>query len=31
MKMIDSLIRDELGYYKEIFKSEGLAGLLGRF
>ena len=28
MRMIDSLIREELGYYKEIFREKGLAGLL---
>lgn len=28
MKMIDSLIRDELAYYKQIFKEKGLSGLL---
>lgn len=28
MRVIDSLIQDELGYYKEIFKKEGIAGIL---
>ncbi len=28
MRMIDSLIRDELGYFKDIFEKEGLSGLL---
>jgi hypothetical protein len=25
---IDQLIRDEVGYYKEVYKEEGLEGLL---
>lgn len=28
MQMIDSLIRDELGYYKRIFQEQGISGLL---
>ena len=28
MQVIDSLIRDEIGYYKDIFREEGLEGLL---
>lgn len=28
MEVIDELIRDELGYYKQIFKEQGLQGLL---
>ena len=28
MRMIDSLIRDELGYYKRIFREQGIRGLL---
>ena len=28
MRMIDTLIRDELGYFKSIFETEGLSGLL---
>ena len=28
MKVIDQLIRDEIGYYKEIFEKEGIRGLL---
>lgn len=28
MRAIDELIKDELGYYKKIFKNEGLKGLL---
>lgn len=28
MQVIDSLIQDEVGYYKEIFEEEGLRGLL---
>ena len=28
MRMIDDLIRDEIGYYKDIFKDEGIGGLL---
>ena len=30
MRVIDSIIQEEIGYYKEIFKKEGLKGLLGR-
>ena len=28
MRMIDSLIREELGYFKRVFEEEGLSGLL---
>ncbi len=28
MQVIDELIRDELGYYKTIFKEQGIGGLL---
>ena len=28
MRVIDELIQDEIGYYKEIFKREGIDGLL---
>ena len=28
MSVIDGLIQDEIGYYKEIFKEEGMKGLL---
>ena len=28
MQVIDELIRDELGYYKMIFKERGISGLL---
>lgn len=28
MRMIDELIRDEIGYYKQIFREKGLQGLL---
>jgi len=28
MRMIDGLIQEELGYYKDIFREEGLSGLL---
>ena len=28
IKMIDSLITDELGYYKNIFREKGLGGLI---
>lgn len=28
MEVIDELIRDELGYYKQLFKEEGIKGLL---
>ena len=31
MKVVDRMISDELSYYKEIFKKEGLKGLLGSF
>ena len=31
MSVIDSLIRGEIGYYKEIFKEEGVTGLLEAF
>ena len=31
MQAIDGLIQSELGYYKEIFKKEGIAGLLNGF
>lgn len=30
MRMIDELIRDEIGYYRDIFKKEGIEGLLGQ-
>lgn len=30
MRVIDSIIQDEIGYYKEIFKEEGLKGILGK-
>ena len=30
MRMIDSLIEDEVRYYKQIYQQEGLQGLLGR-
>ena len=30
MKMIDDLIRDEIGYYKNIYEKEGIEGLLNR-
>lgn len=29
MKMIDDIIRDELSYYKKLFKEQGIKGLLG--
>lgn len=29
MKVIDELIRDEIGYYKNLFREEGIKGLLG--
>lgn len=29
MRVIDELIRDEIGYYKEVFRKEGIGGLLG--
>ncbi len=28
MQMIDSIIKDEIGYYKRIFREQGIAGLL---
>lgn len=28
MQVIDSLIKDEIGYYKDIFREEGIEGLL---
>lgn len=28
MRVIDELIQDEIGYYKDIFKERGLRGLL---
>ncbi len=28
MRVIDGIIRDEIGYYKEIFKEKGISGLL---
>ena len=28
MQTIDTIIRDEVGYYKEVFKEEGLSGLI---
>ena len=28
MKVIDSMIRDEVSYYKEIYRKEGLKGLI---
>lgn len=31
MRAIDGLIGEELGYYKEIFRRDGIAGLLGSF
>lgn len=31
MQVIDSLIQDEVSYYKEIFKTEGIQGLLNSF
>ena len=31
MKVVDKMISDELSYYKEIFKKEGLKGLLNSF
>lgn len=30
MSVIDGLIRDEIGYYKEIFKEQGISGLLNQ-
>lgn len=29
MRVIDSLIQDEIGYYKEIFRKDGIRGILG--
>nr|MCR5179309.1 hypothetical protein [Lachnospiraceae bacterium] len=29
MKVIDSIIRDEIGYYKDAFKRDGIKGLIG--
>ena len=31
MRVIDDLIRDEVDYYKEIYKNEGLQGLIDNF
>ncbi len=31
MQVIDSLIQNEIGYYKEIFREEGIEGLLNSF
>ena len=31
MRVIDELIRDEMGYYKDIFETEGLQGLIDSF
>ena len=31
MKIIDSLIAEEVSYYKDIYKKEGLKGLLNSF
>ena len=31
MQVIDSLINDELDYYKEVYKEEGLSGLMESF
>ncbi len=31
MRAIDALIREELGYYREIFKKDGIRGILGAF
>lgn len=31
MRMIDGLIQDELGYYKQVYKSEGISGILRDF
>ena len=28
MSVIDGLIQDEIGYYKKIFKEEGIEGIL---
>ena len=31
MRVIDELIRDEMGYYKDIYEEEGLSGLIDSF
>ncbi|HIU77066.1 MAG TPA: fused MFS/spermidine synthase [Candidatus Pelethocola excrementipullorum] len=31
MKVIDGLIQDEIGYYKDLFKEEGISGLINQF
>ena len=31
MRVIDDLIQQELAYYQEIYREEGLSGLLNRF
>lgn len=31
MGAIDNLIQEELAYYQEIYREEGLSGLLSRF
>ena len=31
MRLIDSIISDELGYYKQIFREQGVRGLIGAF
>ena len=31
MRVIDGLIREELGYYKEIYEEEGIRGLIESF
>ena len=31
MAVIDSLIQDELGYYKQVFEEGGIQGLLESF
>ena len=31
MKVIDELIEDEIGYYKDVFKEEGIEGILNSF
>ena len=31
MRAIDGLIQEELSYYQEIYREEGLSGLLSRF
>ena len=28
MRVIDEIIRDEIGYYKNIFKEDGISGIL---